>query len=39
MTQCSFPLLNGLQGEAQRLAPSQPAPEQERDHRVVAESS
>ena len=34
-----LPLLDGLQGESQRLAPSHPAPEQERDHRVVAESS
>jgi hypothetical protein len=34
-----LPLLDGLQGKSQRLAPSQPAPEQEGDHRVVAEST
>jgi len=30
-----LPLLDGLHGESQRLAPSQPAAQQERDHRVV----
>jgi hypothetical protein len=34
-----FPLLDGLQDEAGRLAPSQPAPEQKGNHRVVTESS
>ena len=34
-----LPLLDGLQSESQRLAPTQPAAKQKRDHRVVAQSS